>query len=67
MQTMATNGMTWDVIAYQQIGDEFQMDNIMAANAFELSDVVTFDGGEAITVPSVAVVDSQTIAAPWDD
>ena len=29
MQTMATNGMTWDVIAYQQIGDEFQMDNIM--------------------------------------
>ena len=67
MTMTATSGMTWDVIAYQQTGDEFQMDGIMSANSFAFSDVVTFEGGEVIAIPSVVVVDSQTIAAPWED
>lgn len=62
----ATNGMTWDYIAYQAGLSEFMMDDIMSDNAYFYSDYVTFDGGEEIEVTTNPVITNSTIKAPWE-
>lgn len=66
---IASNGMTWDMVAYLSGLDEFSMMTIMEnhENSYAYSDVVTFDGGESVIVTSAPLVDSSTIKAPWED
>ena len=65
---IASNGMTWDMIAYLCGLDEFSMMTIMesADNAYSYSDVITFDGGESVVVTSAPLVECSTIKAPWE-
>lgn len=61
----ANNEETWDMVAYNAVGDEFQMDTILRDNSYDYSDVVLFDGGEILNVQSQVVVDASIIKAPW--
>ena len=63
----ASNGMTWDMIAYLNGLDEFAMDTIIADNSYLYADVLTFDGGEDIVVNAAPLIKSSTIKAPWGD
>lgn len=64
----ATNGATWDIIATQAGLNEFACDSIMSmyANAYAYSDVLTFEGGEEISIDAAQVVEEKTISAPWE-
>ena len=42
---------TWDTIAYKVCGDEFECDALRRANR-PYSDVLVFDGGESLIIPS---------------
>lgn len=64
---IAANGDTWDSIAYKYLGDEFQCDLVMEANARHYSDVLVFDGGERLQIPDEIVSVSNIIKAPWED
>lgn len=65
---IASNGMTWDMIAYLSGLDEFSIIAIMenAENAYSYSDVLTFEGGESVVVTSAPLIESSTIKAPWE-
>lgn len=65
---IASNGMTWDMVAYLSGLDEFSIIVIMenAENAYSYSDVLTFDGGESVVVTSAPLIESSTIKAPWE-
>lgn len=65
---IASYGMTWDMIAYLSGLDEFSMMSIMESpeNAYSYSDVITFDGGENVTITSAPLIESATIKAPWE-
>lgn len=63
---IASKDMTWDMIAYNSGYSEFSMDSIMAENPFEYSDIVTFDGGENIKVPTQIIIEETTIKPPWE-
>lgn len=65
---IASNGMSWDMIAYLSGLDEFSMMTIMenAENAYSYSDVLTFEGGESVVVTSAPLIESSTIKAPWE-
>lgn len=61
---IATQGDTWDSIAYKTTGDEFQFVNIIRNN-YNYHDVVIFDGGENVYIPP-DIIDVNIIAAsPW--
>lgn len=60
-----TEGQTWDVIAYDQLGDCFAMDSLLDANSYYHTDVVTFSDGDEITIPDSVVVETATISSPW--
>ncbi len=66
MKVIASKDSTWDMLAYNAGYSEFQMDVIMSENSFEYSDVVTFDGGEVVSISSVNIVDEATLKAPWE-
>lgn len=51
MKYTASFGDTWDTIAYKVCGDEFECDALRRANR-PYSDVLVFDGGESIIIPS---------------
>lgn len=61
----ANNEETWDMVVYNTVGDEFQMDTILHDNSYYYSDVVLFEGGEVLNVQSQVVVDASIIKAPW--
>lgn len=61
MKYTASFGDTWDTIAYKVCGDEFECDALRRANR-EHSDVLVFDGGELLVIPS-DIGDSLTSAA----
>ncbi len=63
---IASDGDTWDSIAYKYTGDEFQCDEIRQANSRDYSDVIMFEGGESIVIPDEAVVQTSIIKAPWE-
>ena len=65
---IASNGMTWDMVAYLNGLDEFSMMTIMenAENGYSYSDVLTFEGGESVVVTSAPLIESSTIKAPWE-
>lgn len=51
MKYTASFGDTWDTIAYKVCGDEFECDALRRANR-PYSDVLVFDGGELLIIPS---------------
>lgn len=51
MKYTASFGDTWDTIAYKVCGDEFECDALRRANR-PYSDVLIFDGGESLIIPS---------------
>ena len=61
MKYTASFGDTWDSVAYKVCGDEFECDSLRRANR-EHSDVLVFDGGELLVIPS-DIGDSLTSAA----
>jgi hypothetical protein len=65
MKYTANNEESWDMVAFNVVGDEFQMDTILHDNRYYYSDLVLFEGGESLDVQSQVVVDSSVIKAPW--
>lgn len=63
---IASNGDTWDSIAYKVYGDEFMCDQLCAANSRHHEGVVMFEGGEQIDVPEVVETQMSVIKAPWE-
>ena len=61
MKCTASLGDTWDTVAYKVCGDEFACDALRRANR-PYSDVLVFDGGESLIIPS-DIGDSLTSAA----
>lgn len=61
MKYTASFGDTWDTLAYKVCGDEFECDAMRRANR-PYSDVLVFDGGELLIIPS-DIGDSLTSAA----
>lgn len=61
MKYTASFGDTWDTVAYKVCGDEFECDAMRRANR-PYSDVLVFDGGESLIIPS-DIGDSLTSAA----
>ena len=51
MKYTASFGDTWDTVAYKVCGDEFECDALRRANR-TYSDVLVFDGGELLIIPS---------------
>ena len=51
MKYTACFGDTWDTVAYKVCGDEFECDALRRANR-PYSDVLVFDGGESLIIPS---------------
>ena len=51
MKYTASFGDTWDTIAYKVCGDEFECDTLRRANR-PYSDILVFDGGELLIIPS---------------
>lgn len=51
MKYTASLGDTWDTVAYKVCGDEFECDALRRANR-PYSDVLVFDGGESLIIPS---------------
>ena len=51
MKYTASFGDTWDTVAYKVCGDEFECDDMRRANR-PYSDVLVFDGGESLIIPS---------------
>ena len=51
MKYTASFGDTWDTIAYKVCGDEFESDALRRENR-PYSDVLIFDGGELLIIPS---------------
>ena len=77
MKYTASFGDTWDTVAYKVCGDEFECDALRRANR-PYSDVLVFDGGESLIIPSdigdsltteassvVSSVSVRVIAAEW--
>ena len=51
MKYTASFGDTWDTVAYKVCGDEFECDALRRANR-PYSDILVFDGGESLIIPS---------------
>ena len=51
MKYTASFGDTWDTVSYKVCGDEFECDALRRANR-PYSDVLVFDGGESLIIPS---------------
>lgn len=51
MKYTASFGDTWDTVAYKVCGDEFECDALRRENR-PYSDVLVFDGGESLIIPS---------------
>lgn len=51
MKYTASFGDTWDTIAYKVCCDEFECDALRRSNR-PYSDVLVFDGGESLIIPS---------------
>ena len=51
MKYTASFGDTGDTVAYKVCGDEFECDALRRANR-PYSDVLVFDGGESLIIPS---------------
>lgn len=64
MKTYTTKqGDTWELIAYQQMGDSKYTKDLMWANQ-ALLDYYTFPAGVALMIPSVEAMTSDSLP-PW--
>lgn len=57
-------GESFDLLAGQAYGQEAMASTIIAANP-DLADVVLFEGGEAIDLPTVERIESPDTLPPW--
>ena len=57
-------GESFDLLAGQAYGQEVMASTIIAANP-DLADVVLFEGGEVIDLPTVERVESPDTLPPW--
>lgn len=64
---IASNGDTWDSIAFKVYGDEFLCDQLCAANAYNFDSVLIFEGGEQIIIPEYIAEQTTIIKPPWSD
>ena len=53
-------GDTWDLIAYQQMGSEKYMKELMDAN-WMLTDILQFDAGTELTIPDIVQASDSTL------
>lgn len=68
----AKDGQTWDYIALQATGQEFDMDLLINANKYALYDVITFADGDVVSIPDEVVQTAASvqsafsiIESPW--
>lgn len=67
MGIIASNGTTWDMIAYEAGVSEFSMDLLIQKNSYSFSDVVAFEGGEVVNIDVESMaVEEKTIKTPWE-
>ena len=57
-------GESFDLLAGQAYGQEVMASTIIASNP-DLCDVVLFEGGEVIDLPTVERIDSPDTLPPW--
>lgn len=57
-------GDTFDIIAYQQYGDETKADKIMEANP-ELLDYFVFPANVSVVIPELDTTESTVPMPPW--
>jgi phage tail protein X len=58
-------GDTWDIIAYQQLGDELLLGKLKAAN-LQYMDYVIFPAGIKLVIPAVSAEEAaQNNLPPW--
>lgn len=62
---IANAGSTWDMIAYDALGDEFSMNDVMKENRRDYADVVIFEGGEEITISETSYQKAAIVEPPW--
>lgn len=63
---IATQGDTWDSIAFKTVGDEFQFTTIVSDPHNEkISDIVEFAGGESVYIPETVDNIYRLAASPW--
>ena len=63
---IASNGDTWDSIAFKVYGDEFMCDELCMANARSYSSILMFHGGEEVNIPEIVSTALTVIKAPWE-
>jgi hypothetical protein len=56
-------GDMWDLIAYNQLGDELYMDDLIAAN-IDYRETVVFEAGIELTIPTVSTAVGSSLP-PW--
>lgn len=54
------SGDTWDLIAYQQMGSERYMKELMDAN-WDLIDILRFDAGTELTIPDIEIASDSSL------
>jgi len=54
------SGDTWDLIAYQQMGSEKYMKELMDAN-WDLIDILRFDAGTELTIPDIDIASDSAL------
>lgn len=64
---LASDGDTWDSVAYKTTGDEFQCDAIRQLNEREYGDILVFEGGEILKIPEDVAKKSKFIKTPWEE
>jgi Phage Tail Protein X. len=57
------SGDTWDQIAYDQYGDEYKCQDLIAANPAYVATVI-FDAGAVLTIPDSSDTTSTNLP-PW--
>jgi phage tail protein X len=59
----AIQGDTWDLISFKHYGSEYHISELILANP-DYVDVVVFDGGEKLIIPTISIIDT-SLLAPW--
>lgn len=59
-----TQGDTWDMIAYRQMGSEKRTHTLMAANPAHRG-TVFFDAGQVLVIPDISSTTSTDPVPPW--
>lgn len=64
MQYVTQKGDTWDIIAYNQYGNEELIAPLIEANPKHIETAV-FDYGVILEIPEISKVDDNLLLPPW--